>query len=187
MDLDYYKNTLEQAGVLFAHGLSESEIESIQEKYRFQFPPDLKEFLMFALPISDGFVDWRDATEDEIANRLLWPYEGICFDIENSSFWLEEWGQQPESLDEAFATAKKAVESAPALIPIYIHRYIPDRPNEVGNPVFSVYQTDIIYYGSDLADYLENEFRYYFDRSEYSLTGEIKHIEFWSRLVENGS
>jgi hypothetical protein len=33
---------------------------------------------------------------------------------------------------------------------------MPERPFEVGNPVLSVSQTDIIYYGSDLQDYLEN-------------------------------
>jgi hypothetical protein len=44
------------------------------------------------------------------------------------------------------------------LIPIYGHRMMPDEPHLPGNPVFSVYQTDIIYYGYDLADYLRHEF-----------------------------
>lgn len=35
---------------------------------------------------------------------------------------------------------------------------MPDEPELPGNPVFSVHQTDIIQYGSDLADYLRNEF-----------------------------
>ena len=95
-------------------------------------------------------------------------------------FWPAEWGERPASLDEAFAIAKTAVEQAPTLIPILGHRYLPDRPNEAGNPVFSVYQTVIIYYGSNLADYLENEF----GRSEYALNGEIRHIEFWTWIVE---
>jgi len=184
MDLELYKNGLEQAGVLFAPGLSESEIHQIQRRHHFLFPPDLKNFLMFALPISSGFINWRDADEEKISERLSWPYEGMCFDIEHNSFWLEEWGQRPASLDEAFSVARKAVEHAPTLIPIYSHCYIPDSPNEARNPVFSVYQTDIIYYGGDLAEYLENEFRYYFGRSEYSLKKEIKYIEFWSQLAD---
>jgi len=183
MGLEYYKNGLEQAGVLFAPGLSESEIHQIQRQYRFLFPPDLKSFLMFALPISDRFVNWRDASEESILESLAWPYEGMCFDIEHNSFWLEAWGQRPASLDEAFSIARKAVERAPTLIPICGHRYIPDRPNEAGNPVFSVYQTDIIHYGGDLAEYLENEFSSYFGGSGYDLKKEIRHIEFWSQLV----
>jgi hypothetical protein len=184
MDFEHYKNILCQAGVAFEQGLSQFEIQHIEQLYQFTFPPDLRNFLMFALPASKGFLNWREAEEEEIVNSLLWPYIGICFDIEHNSFWLDEWGQRPASLEEAFTIAKKAVENAPKLIPINGHRYIPDRPNEAGNPVFSVYQTDIIYYGSDLAEYLENEFRYYFGRSGYSLKSEIKYIEFWSKLVE---
>jgi hypothetical protein len=184
MDLEHYKDGLERAGVLFAPGLSEAEINQIQRRYHFIFPPDLKNFLMFALPISHSFINWRDASEEIISEKLSWPYVGMLYDIEDNSFWLEEWGQLPASLDEAFSIARKAVEHAPVLIPICSHRYIPDRPNEAGNPVFSVYQTDIIYYGSDLAEYLENEFSYYFGRSGFDLKKEIKHIEFWSQLVE---
>jgi hypothetical protein len=184
VDLEYYKNGLEQAGVLFAPGLSESEIDRIQRQYHLFFPPDLKNLLMFALPISHGFINWREASENIISERLSWPYEGMCFDIEHNVFWVEEWGQRPASLDEAFSIARNAVERAPTLIPICGHRYIPDRPNEAGNPVYSVYQTDIIYYGGDLAEYLENEFSYYFGRSGYNLKKEIKHIDFWSQLVQ---
>ena len=50
------------------------------------------------------------------------------------------------------------VAAAPRLIPIYGHRMMPDEPQEPGNPVFSVHQTDIIHYGFDLADYLRHEF-----------------------------
>jgi hypothetical protein len=185
MDLQYYREVLERAGVIFETGLSQAEIQELEQKYGFVFPPDLKDFLMFALPISNGFLNWRQASNEEIVRSLSWPYEGMCFEIEQNSFWLKEWGRSPVSLDEAFAIARKAIEHAPTLIPINGHRYIPDRPCESGNPVFSVYQTDIIYYGRDLADYLGNEFRYYFGRSEYSLGSEIKHIEFWSRFAED--
>src|SRR5260370_23892793 len=111
---------------------------------------------MFALPVSNGFVNWRSATEEEIKEGMSRPYDGICFDIEHNVFWPGAWGTRPSSLDDAFAIAKKAVDAAPILIPILGHRYIPDSPNEAGNPVFSVYQTDIIYYGSELAGYLQN-------------------------------
>lgn len=185
MNIEYYRDVLEKAGVHFAQGLSEGEVRRTQSRYGFVFPPDLRDFLMFALPVSHGFMNWRDAEEDEVLKSLSWPYEGICFDIERNSFWLDDWGRRPATLDEAFAVAREALERAPKLIPVYGHRYMPDRPDEPGNPVFSVYQTDIIYYGCNLADYLENEFSYYFGRGEYSLEGEIKHVEFWSQLVED--
>ena len=57
---------------------------------------------------------------------------------------------------------------------------IPDRPNTSGNPVFSVHQTDIIYYGCDLRDYFVHEF---FSGSEMGVwpidTESMREIEFW--------
>lgn len=45
------------------------------------------------------------------------------------------------------------LKAAPRLIPICSHRYIPEEPHDAGNPVFSVMQSDVIYYGADLANY----------------------------------
>ena len=108
----------------------------------------------------------------------------MCFDIEHNTFWLEEWGQKPDDLKAAFEVARHVFLQAPTLIPICSHRYIPATPHEAGNPVFSVYQTDIIYYGTDLLDYLQNEFKYYFGRKEYTINGQPREIPFWSMLAE---
>jgi len=59
---------------------------------------------------------------------------------------------------KALHVAGELVAAAPRLIPIYMHRMMPDEPHLPGNPVFSVHQTDIIHYGFDLADYLRNDF-----------------------------
>lgn len=165
-------------------GLSDSEIEQVESKYAFQFPPDLKEFLQFSLPISKGWVNWRNDSEEEINSRFNWAYEGICFDIEHADFWIKEWGEKPNNLTDAFEIAKQKVQEAPKLIPILSHRFIPDKPNEIDNPIFSVYQTDIIIYGNNLQEYFENEFYYYFGKSEITLDSATKRIEFWSDFVD---
>ncbi|MBS1911221.1 MAG: SMI1/KNR4 family protein [Bacteroidetes bacterium] len=179
-----YIATLRSAGVEFDAGLSASEICDVEEMYGFHFPPDLRDFLMAALPITRPFVDWRNGGQEEIARRLAWPLEGICFDIERNDFWIDAWGERPNVLEDAFDIARGAVAAAPTLIPVYSHRYMPDSPSEEGNPVFSVYQTDIIFYGVTLWDYLENEFPYYFGRQGPQWAGGSKPIEFWSALCE---
>jgi hypothetical protein len=158
------QSNLISAGVRVADGLSTAELTRVERTFGFEFPVDLREFLACGLPVSDGWVNWRDGYQQSIHARLGWPLEGICFDIEHSSFWVPEWGPRPPQLSEAFAVAARAVSSAPVLIPIYSHRYIPATPATAGNPVFSVYQTDIIYYGADLLDYLQNEFPKAFGR-----------------------
>jgi hypothetical protein len=108
----------------------------------------------------------------------------MCFDIEHNVFWVDSWSPRPNDLAEAFAIAKRAVDSAPRLIPINGHRYIPDAPFERDNPGFSVHQTDIIHYGSNLFEYLENEFGYhFFGQSRYHISEPVKEIAFWSGLV----
>ena len=190
MDFQKYKSTIERAGVVFESGLTGQEVRRSETAYGFCFPPDYRAFLMYALPTSHGFIDWRNADETRIQERLSWPYEGMCFDIEHNHFWLRAWGARPDQLSDAFAIAKRAVQQAPILIPIAGHRYIPAQPAEDGNPVFSVYQTDIIYYGQNLFEYLENEFGYYFfGHGRYQMTAPVKPIAFWSYLVDvnNGS
>jgi hypothetical protein len=109
------------------------------------------------MPIQDGFPNWR-GPQVALQKSLSWPVDSICFDIEQNAFWLQAWGRKPAKLDDAIAVAVKALADAPPLIPIYKHRYIPDEPAEAGNPVFSVYQTDIIPYGNDLPGYFHIEF-----------------------------
>lgn len=185
MNIEFYKTTLEKAGVVFESGLTEAEISAVENLYQFRFPPDLREFLMFALPVSPNFMNWRDVNDPKIAEQFEWIYESFYFDIEHNSFWLDEWGEKPSNLQETFAIAKQKIDEAPKLIPICGHRYIPATPNESDNPVFSVYQTDIIYYGSNLWNYFENEFYYWFDKPSYQISEPVKRIEFWYLFAES--
>ncbi len=184
MSFEEIINKLKSKGILFESGLSEHEIENIESFYNIVIPPDLNEFLSIAHPVSNNFINWRDMNENNvniIRDRLNWPLEGMIFDIENNSFWYKQWGPKPDNIEEAIKICKKELEKVPKLIPICSHRYIPSEPSEVGNPVFSVYQTDIIYYGENLTSYLEIEFN--LKKHEDINFGSIKDIRFWSELV----
>lgn len=179
---------LKEKGVEFGKGLSQEEFKHIQAQFQCTFPEDWKAFLQIALPVSDGFPHWRYAINSKQGAKLLqqclnWPLEGMYFDLEHNAFWLEDWGEVPAQLAAKKAIAKQAVAQAPLLIPIYSHRYLPATPNTAGNPVFSVYQTDIIYYGNDLMDYLEHEFKLNLPAS-FPRASTLKQIEFWSDLVD---
>jgi hypothetical protein len=144
--------------VEFDIGLTNAEVTTVENRFGFRFPPDLRELLQTALPRGPQFPDWRSGDEAVLRGWLDSPRRGILFDIEYNGFWLKEWGPRPGSLDEALQAASELVEAAPRLIPIFMHRMIPDEPGLPGNPVFSVHQTDIIHYGFDLTDYLRHEF-----------------------------
>ena len=103
------------------------------------------------------------------------PIEEILLDVEHNEFWLAEWGKRPEDLPDALRIASKKIREAPKLIPILGSRYMPELPHEAGNPVFSVHQADIIYYGFDLEDYLRHEFN--LPREEWP--AQVRQIRFW--------
>ena len=140
--------------VRFEPGLTDLEVGAVEDRFGFRFPTDLRSFLQTALPTGPRFPDWRTPSSSALVDQLAWPFEGIAFDIEKSAFWWEPWGPRPAALPDAIAVAKAAVDCAPRLIPVFGHRYLPAEPDLAGNPVFSVYQTDIIHYGVDLERYL---------------------------------
>jgi len=53
----------------------------------------------------------------------------------------------------------------------------------MNNPVLSVYQSDIIYYGLNLEDYFRNEYPLHFGRQHHEISGGPKPIEFWGSFL----
>ncbi|WP_258166342.1 SMI1/KNR4 family protein [Paenibacillus sp. PCH8] len=164
--------------------LSSLEIESIERRYKIVFPPDLKDLYLCGLPVGEGYPNWRDTSEENIKliiSKLEWPLHGMLFDIEHNSYWYDGWGIRPSKLEAAFQVCKEKFKEVPILIPIYSHRFIPSKPNEINNPIFSIYQTDIIYYGENLEEYFKVELRS--KRHNEIKFNDIKEIEFWSELL----
>lgn len=173
---------LAACGVAIGPGLTASELARVESVIAAPLPDDLRAFLSTGLPLGGRFPDWREPGSDAIREQLNWPFEGIAFDIEQNGFWMDNWGARPSELAEALSIARKHVSAAPRLIPISGHRYLPAEPGLPGNPVLSVYQSDIIYYGDDLATYLRCEFHQlpYADAVHET----VRRVRFWSDVVD---
>jgi hypothetical protein len=149
-------------------GLSEAEFDRIARDFGFEFADDHTAFLAAGLPVRQEpqpvatwekpWPDWRAGDPDRLREQLAWPVDGALFDVEHNAFWHNTWGDRPDDLTMALTVARSRLAQAPTLIPIYGHRYLPAGHGTHGHPVLSVYQTDIIFYGTDLADYIRNEF-----------------------------
>jgi hypothetical protein len=85
----------------------------------------------------------------------------VLFDVEHNRMWKRGWGERPKAMPEALLVARERLAEVPTLVPVYSHRYLPAGRGTWGHPVLSVMQTDIIYYGTDLADYIQQESRGY--------------------------
>jgi len=163
----------------WTQGYSAAELDEAQERYGLRFPPDLVALLRARRPVQA--YDWR-RDDEAIRKALEWPLEGLLFDLEHSDLWLPQWGERPDTMGGRAEVLTDLVHAAPRLIPIFGHRYIPEEPHRAGNPVFSVWQSDVIHYGADLADYIRREF----EPGAFPLqpvTGTVRCIPFWSDLV----
>jgi len=65
------------------------------------------------------------------------------------------------------------------MIPVYSHRYLPAGRGTYGHPVLSIHQTDIIVYGTDLADYINQEF----GRRSIGADWAPPMVPFWSDFL----
>jgi hypothetical protein len=171
---------LRSTGVEIQDGLTDAEVDSVEARLQIRFPPDLRAFLATGLPVGKGFPDWRSESDDSLRTRLEAPVDGVLWDVEHNAAWLADWGERPEPTEDALRVARERLEQAPALVPVYSHRYIAAEPPEAGNPVLSVHQSDIIVYGPDLATYLQAEFA-----SSGAAKSDMRprHIAVWSDLM----
>ena len=185
--MDKYKTIMlkmKDKGVIFDYGMSSQEIEEVEKFYNILFPVELKQLYSLGLPISDGFYNWRDMSLKNtqfIKNALEMPIKGLQSDLDSGDFWCEDWGLQPDNNEEAQNILLQHYRNAPKLIPIYSHRYIPFITESANIPVFSIMQSDIIYYGTNLISYLEVEFG--FKQYNDIINSNFKYINFWSDLL----
>ena len=149
---------LERAQVTLEPGLSAQELSAIEARFGISFNPAHRALLAAALPIGEGWMDWRHGGVDVLRGRLGWPIDGIVFDVHHNGFWPRSWGPRPAAPVDAERVARQYLERVPVLIPVYSHRCTPAAPAPGGSPVFSVYQSDVIVYGDNLLDYVAREF-----------------------------
>lgn len=161
----------------WASGYKRWELDEAQERYGLRFPLDLVSLLLEKRLI-DGYA-WN--TEDpRIRKMLSWPLDMLLFDVEHDQWW-PGWGEQPEGTNECRELVRDVLSASPKLIPLYGHRFLPETPAEPGNPVFSMYGLDTVYYGSDLENYFEREFG---GATRIPLGSISRYIPFWSDLAK---
>ena len=171
-----------QRGTRWLGGLTEVEIDAVERRWSIRFPPDYRLFLRMLHTVDRpqigklyhtseigieemvmaeaiSFANWL-ADDDYIEQYLnKWIREGFEFDIEHhSNFWPTSWGTKPEGTAAQQARMTEMLAQAPKMIPIHHHRFLLAEPCVAGNPIYSIWQSDIIIYGDTLRDWLLYEF-----------------------------
>jgi hypothetical protein len=166
-------------------GYTPDEIDDIQARWRLRFPPDLVTLLREHRPLlgGPGAFDWISSDVAKIRSLLEWPLESFWFDVEHSEVWWDDWGEKPVEAGAQREVLNAVFAAAPRLIPLFGHRYIAEEPCEHDNPVFSVYQTDVIHYGANLTDWLRREHEGF----EAAPWPTIKNSRFWTEAVRRNN
>lgn len=178
--MENYINKMKHAGIEIEPGLTADEFEKIEMIYGFTFPAELAEFYSCGVPSGDRFPNWKDFSEENvraIKEKMAFPINALRGDVENW-FWLDKWGDDPDTKEEAIAIFDEIAARSPKMIPIFAHRYMPAFD---GAPVISTVGRDTVYYGRDLAEYLQHEF---LNIKWSPCKKKIKRIPLWSDVIE---
>ncbi len=166
--------------VTIAPGLTDDELAHIEHEFGFEFADDHRSFLSSGLPLGESWPDWRSAPRRSLQQRLQLPVEGILFAVEWREFWGAGWGVRPLRMKDALRSANYHLARVPQLVPVHSNRYLPAGRGSYGHPVLSVYQTDVICYGTDLFAYIEREFEHIEPDPSQLPT---PTVQFWSDLI----
>lgn len=173
---------LKSKGVLFDKGLTNEEIKDIEKRYNISFPKELLCLYSVALPISNGFYNWRSEKKEDIQNLkrvLIKPIEELL-EYPEEIDWNDNWGSEPEEETERKKIILSKAKDAPQMIPVFGHRYMSEL-DDPENPVFSIHGSDIICYGKDLITYFQTEFGLL--EKPQVLLNHLIHVPFWSDFL----
>jgi hypothetical protein len=159
-------------GYVIGPGLNEKEVQAVEEAFNAPLPPDFKILLQTGIiqeepsakdskTISNSyFPNWR-APAEEAKRCTDWIERAFSFDIEKSNYWHTGlFGKKPQNFEAAVQQALDVVRTWPPIFPIFAHRFICSAPHKAGNPILSIWQAgDSIYYGANLLDYMDREFK----------------------------
>ena len=152
---------LRNAGLSFAQGMTQEQLNRAEEVFGFRFPKEIREFLSFAVPVGKDFFDYRDVSPEnqkrfcDFQNRIV---DYFRFDLENNREDMLELLAQPLGNPADFDSAVlDFLHSSVKLIPFYAHRCFFDGMDDM--PIVSFLQpVDTIFYASNFREYLEVEF-----------------------------
>ena len=173
-------DALRDAGAVLTPGLTADELARLEEQWEIVFSADHAALLTLAVPLGEGWVDWRGASEP-IAQMLAQPIDGLLHDVVHNDFWPASWGAKATDPLLAVDVAAEQLKRWPRLLPLYGHRYLPSGPLASPSPVLSVVQSDVIYFGFTLTEWVQREF---FGVSLPGSSATRPAIPGWTKLAE---
>jgi len=182
-----YDLALMRSGALITPGLTESELQAVEDRYGFTFAREHRLMLSIALPLDamperprPVWPNWRQP-DKYLDQQVVWPVQGVLGAVARGCLWLDDWPAKPSSTKDAIELAELLLERAPRLVPVHGTVYLPDGNWAVRGPLVSVYESDIFVFDDELLDWLERGCRW----GAWDVRHEpVMSLPFWSSIVE---
>ena len=136
-----------------AEAMTPAVIGEFRDAYGGQVPDELIAVLGAVIPTGEGFPDFLDPA-GERQRTLERVLDGYLFDAEHG-YWPDGFGPLPPDRAAREELVRARIQSAPPLIRIHSHRFVPalDGPSW---PVLSLYSpSDTVIIAHDVLDYFE--------------------------------
>jgi hypothetical protein len=191
-----------KSGTRWRGGMTDAEISAAETRYGLTFPPDYRLFLatlhtpdppMIGAHYEDSglvptsgrkFPDWTGRSEP-IESALVWPVEGLVSSIDHDESWHDSWGPRPRGRKQRGRLVRELVAAGPQLVPVFGHRYLAGPGDRAGNPVLSIYGSDVIVYAPGLRAYLPSELGLSPPSTPgYESAGTEEPIPFWQDVID---
>lgn len=184
-------NKLKKNGIKFDKGLTSREFISIERIYGFEFPGDIKRFFAVGLPISQGFYNWRDLSEeniqkikgiqDKIVKNYILSFKRDCV-LEN---YAQIFPNNKQEIELKKALCDFLLRS-PKLIPIFNKDFCFADINDM--PILTYKNpTQISLTGINLEEWLKKKFLHInsADKNQYKfLEQKLNNSGIWKYLIK---
>ncbi len=140
----------------FKKGLDATQINELETQFGFEFPMEYKLMLTTINGLDKKQISINPENSKEIEFRdNFYQYPR---DFNTCQLIINEIEKYIKYVQNALLIENFDINEIEGYIPIYAHRAIVVFKNKSICPVVSIYGDDVIIYGKNLVEYLENEF-----------------------------
>ncbi|MFW0738684.1 hypothetical protein [Flavobacterium sp. T12S277] len=146
-----------QPNAKFLKGISRKEIDALQVLFGFDFPWDYREMLLTFSNLDTDLISINPEDKSDIEYASENFFHQYPEDFEKSRRLIDEINENKFEAELALTEAGFDVSKIVGYIPMHNHRALVVFEDKYLSPVISVMQSDIIMFGNNLREYLENE------------------------------
>jgi len=146
-----------QPNAKFLKGISRKEIDELQVLFGFDFPWEYREMLLIFSNIDTNLISINPENTSDIEYTRENFFYQYPEDYEKSRWLINDIKENKFEAESVLTEAGFDVSKIVGYIPMHNHRALVVFENKYLSPVISAWGADIIMFGNNLREYLENE------------------------------